>query len=82
MIGRGCGRLFPASARVDARRRATRDDVGRAGRAALLVLVRHSTPDKVLPEIQQYGGEVLQTSLSNEAEERLRDALGERTAAG
>lgn len=45
------------------------------GGAALIVLVRKVTPDKVLPEIQQYGGEVLQTSLDNEAEERLREVL-------
>ena len=50
------------------------------GKAALLVLVRESTPDKVLPEIEQYGGQVLQTSLSDEAEGRLRDALGDRAA--
>jgi uncharacterized membrane protein len=45
------------------------------GGAALIVLVTKSTPDKVLPQIQQYGGEVLQTSLDNESEERLREAL-------
>ena len=47
------------------------------GTAALLVLVRQSTPDKVLPEIQRYGGHVLQTSLSDEAEANLREALGD-----
>lgn len=45
------------------------------GGAALIVLVRKVTPDKVLPEIQQYGGEVLQTSLDDEAEARLREVL-------
>jgi uncharacterized membrane protein len=45
------------------------------GNAALIVLVRKVTPDKVLPEIQQYGGEIMQTSLDDEAEERLREAL-------
>jgi uncharacterized membrane protein len=45
------------------------------GGAALIVLVSKVTPDKVLPEIQQYGGEVLQTSLDNDAEERLREVL-------
>lgn len=45
------------------------------GHAALIVLVRKVTPDKVLPEIQQYGGEVIQTSLDDEAEDRLREAL-------
>ena len=53
------------------------------GGAALIVLVRRSTPDKVLPEIQKYGGHVLQSSLSTEAEERLEAALTHReTAAG
>jgi uncharacterized membrane protein len=45
------------------------------GSAALIVLVRSSTPDKVLPEIQRFGGDVLQTSLDNESEERLQEAL-------
>jgi uncharacterized membrane protein len=51
------------------------------GKAALIVLVRASTPDKVLPRISQYGGEVLQSSLSNEREEELRHALGEGVTA-
>jgi uncharacterized membrane protein len=51
------------------------------GSAALIVLVRKSTPDKVLPRIQEFGGEIIQTSLSSEAEERLRAALGEHAAA-
>jgi uncharacterized membrane protein len=50
------------------------------GGAALFVLVRRSTPDKVLPRVSQYGGEVLHTSLSTEAENTLRDALNEGAA--
>ena len=46
------------------------------GGAALIVLVRKVTPDKVLPHVQRYGGEVIQTSLDDETEARLRDALG------
>ena len=52
-----------------------------SGGAALIVLVRSSTRDKVLPEIAHFGGEVIQTSLDNEAEERLRHALEMREAA-
>ncbi len=48
--------------------------------AALIVLVRESSPDKVLPRISSYGGEVIQSSLSTEAEDRLRAALGEGSA--
>jgi uncharacterized membrane protein len=52
------------------------------GSAALIVLVTRSTPDKVLPQIQQYGGTVIQTSLSEEAEGRLREALAASSTAG
>jgi uncharacterized membrane protein len=52
-----------------------------AGGAAVIVLVRKSTPDKVLPRIQEYGGHVLRTSLSGEAEDSLRAALGETVSA-
>jgi uncharacterized membrane protein len=45
------------------------------GTAAVIVLVRDSTPDKVLPRISAYGGRVIHSSLSDEAEARLRDAL-------
>jgi uncharacterized membrane protein len=45
------------------------------GTSALFVLVRRASPDKVLPELQQFKGTVLKTSLSNEQEQRLRQAL-------
>ena len=45
------------------------------GGSALFVLVRKSTPDKVLPEFGKYGGTLLHTSLSKDAEERLQSAL-------
>jgi uncharacterized membrane protein len=48
------------------------------GNAALILLVRSSTPDKVLPRVQEYGGHVIQTSLSAADEDRLRTALGEK----
>lgn len=45
------------------------------GGAALILLVRKVTPDKVLPHIRRYGGEVLQTSLDEATETRLRETL-------
>src|SRR3954468_14043584 len=45
------------------------------GGAAVVVLVRQSTPDKVLPRVSQYGGEIIQSSLDNDAETRLQEAL-------
>ncbi len=43
--------------------------------SALFVLVRKSTPDKVLEEMKGTGGKVLQTSLSHEDETKLQAAL-------
>jgi uncharacterized membrane protein len=45
------------------------------GGAALIILVHRATPDKVLPEIQKFGGKVIQSSLSDEAEANLQQAL-------
>lgn len=45
------------------------------GTAALCVLIRHMTPDKVVDEIQQYGGTLIKTNLCHEDEAKLREAL-------
>ena len=45
------------------------------GNAALFVLVKSMTADKVLREIQDAGGVVLKTSLDDAREKVLRDAL-------
>jgi len=47
------------------------------GTSALFLLISKSTPDKMLPRIEEFGGHVIQTSLSDEEEQRLRTALGE-----
>jgi uncharacterized membrane protein len=47
------------------------------GAAALIALGRSDAPDKLLERIRPYGGELIQTSLSHEEEERLRSSLGE-----
>jgi uncharacterized membrane protein len=44
------------------------------GGAALIVLVRKWTPDKVLESVQE-PGHVIQSSLSHDAEARLDEAL-------
>jgi uncharacterized membrane protein len=44
------------------------------GKAALIVLVRKVSADKLLPEIK-LPGTIIQTSLSNEDETRLQEAL-------
>jgi len=51
------------------------------GNAALFVLVKNMTADKVLREIQDAGGVVLKTSLDDAKEKALRDALAASAAA-
>jgi uncharacterized membrane protein len=43
--------------------------------SVLFVLVRKATPDRVVEEIKNFGGHVLQTSLSHEDEGKLQAAL-------
>jgi uncharacterized membrane protein len=45
------------------------------GTAALCVLIRHMTSDKVVEEIQKYGGTLIKTNLCHENEAKLRQAL-------
>jgi uncharacterized membrane protein len=51
----------------------------RPGTSALFVLVRKVTPDKVVEEIQPYGGKVLRTSLEKEDEKKLQEVLNQAT---
>jgi uncharacterized membrane protein len=46
------------------------------GTSALFLMVREVTLDKVLDALRPLGPEVLQTSLSAEQEQQLRDAFG------
>ena len=53
-------------------------DLGRhlvPGAAALFVLVDKRNPEKVVPEMAPLGGQLIRTSLSNEDEQHLRDAI-------
>ena len=43
--------------------------------SALFVLIRNATMDKVIEQIQSYGGSVMQSSLSHTDEARLQAAL-------
>jgi uncharacterized membrane protein len=46
------------------------------GQSALFLLTTEAVVDKVVPALKQYQFQVLHTSLSNEDESKLRDALG------
>ncbi|TCZ64826.1 DUF1269 domain-containing protein [Roseicella aquatilis] len=53
-----------------------------AGHAALFLLIRKMTTDKVVAELQGTGGTIMQSSFDETKEEALREALeGARTAA-
>lgn len=47
-----------------------------AGKAALLILAHSSAPDRVINQMKEHnlGGEIIYTSLSEEDEQRLREA--------
>jgi uncharacterized membrane protein len=45
------------------------------GSSALFVLVRRSTPERVLEEVAGTGGKILKTSLTHEDETKLQTAL-------
>ncbi len=51
------------------------------GNGALFVLVQEMTADKVLKEIEGFGGVVLKTSLDETKEQTLRDALQRASSA-
>lgn len=47
------------------------------GQAALVLLVRNATTDRVIDAMKErgFGGEIIQTNLSNEAEAKLKEAF-------
>jgi uncharacterized membrane protein len=51
------------------------------GGAALIVLGRAQSPERVIERVKPYGGEIIQTSLDPDQEEHLKAALGEEVAA-
>ncbi len=50
-------------------------DLVQPGTSAILVILRKVTPDKFLDALRPYGGTVLQTSLTRDAEQELMRAL-------
>ena len=47
------------------------------GSSAIAILLRNASPDKLIPELSKFGGTVLQTSLSDETEAKLKAALAQ-----
>lgn len=51
------------------------------GNAALFLLIKNMTGDKVVAGLQEFGGTVLRTSLNEDKEKQLREALDEHLKA-
>jgi uncharacterized membrane protein len=45
------------------------------GSSALFLLIHQATPDKVLAEMKEFGGKIIQTNLTNEQEAALQEAF-------
>ncbi len=50
-------------------------DYLKPGTSALFMVIEQATPDKAIAALQQYGGTVIRTSLSDEDTKKLQDAL-------
>jgi uncharacterized membrane protein len=51
-------------------------DAIQPGDSALFLLIREATPEKLMDELKQFNGQILQASLSYEAESKLKEAFG------
>lgn len=58
-----------------------RDEV-KPGTSAVFMIVEKVTPDEVIAALSKHGGTVIQTSLSKEAEQELRDSLAAHPEGG
>jgi uncharacterized membrane protein len=76
-IGTAFGALFGAieKAGIDKHFQEEVRDMVRPGTSALFLIVDKVTPDKAIEALSQYGGRVLKTSLSEDAERQLQEAL-------
>jgi uncharacterized membrane protein len=83
-IGAGMGALFGhlGAKGIDKEFQDQVRDHVKPGTSALFMIVEKVTPDKAVAALQQYGGTVIKTSLSDEDTRKLQDALQQQTPAG
>ena len=76
-VGAGLGALFGKIEKtgIDKEFQSQVRDMVKPGTSALFVVVEKVTPDKAVEAMSQYGGTVLKSSLSKEAEAELQEAL-------
>lgn len=76
-IGAAFGTLFGAieKAGIDKQFQQSVRDMLQPGTSALFLVVDKVTPDKAIDALGKFGGRVLKTSLSKDAEQQLQEAL-------
>jgi uncharacterized membrane protein len=76
-LGAGMGALFGhfGSKGIDKAFQEQVRDYVKPGTSALFLVIEQATPDKAIAAMQQYGGTVIRTSLSDEDTKKLQDAL-------
>jgi uncharacterized membrane protein len=76
-VGAGLGALFGKIEKtgIDKQFQEQVRDMLKPGTSALFVVVEKVTPDKAVEALSQYGGTVLKSSLSKDAEAELQSAL-------
>src|SRR5436305_7372335 len=76
-VGAGLGALFGKIEKtgIDKQFQQQVRDMLKPGTSALFVVVEKVTPDKAVESLSQYGGTVLKSSLSTDAEAELQEAL-------
>jgi uncharacterized membrane protein len=76
-IGAGMGALFGhfGEKGIDKAFQQQVRDYLKPGTSALFMVIEQATPDKAIAALQQYGGTVIKTSLSEEDTKKLQDAL-------
>jgi uncharacterized membrane protein len=76
-LGAGMGALFGhfGEKGIDKAFQQQVRDYVKPGTSALFMVIEHVTPDKAIAALEQYGGTVIRTSLSEEDTKKLQDAL-------
>ena len=82
-IGAGMGALFGhlGEKSIDKAFQQQVRDYLQPGTSALFMVIDQVTPDKAIAALQQYGGTVIRTSLSDEDTKKLQEALQPPTTA-
>src|SRR5215203_881515 len=72
-VGAGMGKVTKSA--VDKQFQDQVRDMLKPGTSALFMVIEKVTPDKAVEAMSKYGGTVLKSSLSNEAQQELQEAL-------